>query len=111
MPALEELHARIVSGPGQDIRLQPRWIKTLPELLAEEGLVQCKSEWAKENDRLAFMAHECNILSYETLLGGGLQGKQRENVVKLISEAARESRAGAMYTAERITAIGKKAGG
>ena len=73
--------------------------------------MQCKADWAKENDRLAFMAHECNILSYETLLGDNLRGKEREDVVKLISEAARESREGAMYTAERITAIGRKVEG
>lgn len=95
--ALEEL-LRLVAASGPT--MQPKWVKDLPAIFEEAGLERVKTHVCRCSDRDSFGMHECNLVAYEMFLG--------RDKANLISEAVKETRAGAMFALDRVSVVGMK---
>lgn len=91
-----------------DPRLLPTWVKDLPKYFEEEGFVNVEYESKYAEPHIAFALHECNLALYDMFVQKTPDRQKAEKVSRLISEAAVESKNGAMIAFRRIHTIGMK---
>lgn len=93
---------------GLDHRLRATWVKSLPELLEQEGLMHVRAEYCLPNDTVEYAMHECNLLIYDMIIQAKGQSETAEKISKLIPAAGAETKNGVMIRFKRLNVIGMK---
>lgn len=92
---------------GDDTRLRPAWVPTLPTLFAEGGLVDVATDIKEAPPYLALALHECGLLATE-VLARNKTGNEEAILKQALSQAAKETRDGSYLAFTRHTVIGQK---
>lgn len=91
--------------------LMAPWVKTLPESLEAEGLLDVVADWKTGDPHTLTAMHWCNMPLYEMLERQLRQGnpEKADEFVRLIQGSVEEAKSGAMYVFDRVLVVGRKA--
>ncbi|KAK2617041.1 hypothetical protein QQS21_000135 [Conoideocrella luteorostrata] len=105
----EALTELIRISQGQDARLSPTWVSNLPNQFQEGGFEQVQADTRNAPGYMALAMHECNLIIHELLVRKTKNTTVKQELTRLIPEAAQETRDGSCWAFTRWSVVGKKA--